>query len=153
MARIRNGANSAVLTAARRMVEQIEGLVAEIAELREDNRQMRSELQDALALMEQANNALAGGADRRGARGVASEGRRRRLRRGRGPKGRATPPEVTTDVVRAVLAKLGEATAAQIAAEITTAGAAVSGRAVRFIAERAGAHTFVSEDGQRRYRL
>ncbi len=77
----------------------------------------------------------------------------RRRRRGRAPKGRATPAEVTSDVVRAVLVKLGEATASQIAAEITSAGAPVGGRAVRFLAERAGATTRVGEDGQRRYRL
>jgi hypothetical protein len=60
---------------------------------------------------------------------------------------------VNADVVRAVLVKLGEATASEIAAEITSAGAPVGGRAVRFLAERAGATTRVGEDGQRRYRL
>jgi repressor of nif and glnA expression len=60
---------------------------------------------------------------------------------------------VTAEVVRAVLAKFGTATAAEIAQEITKAGAPVSGRAVRFLAERAGAHTFIGEDGQRRYRI
>jgi hypothetical protein len=60
---------------------------------------------------------------------------------------------VTTEVVRAVLAKRGAATASEIAGEITAAGAVVSGRAIRFLAERAGAQTFVGEDGQRRYRL
>ena len=67
--------------------------------------------------------------------------------------GRATPPEVTTEVVRAVIAKLGQGTAAEIASEITRAGVKVSGRAVRFLAERAGAETFRGDDGQRRYRL
>jgi hypothetical protein len=52
-----------------------------------------------------------------------------------------------------VLVKLGEATASEIATEITSAGAPVGGRAVRFLAERAGATTRVGEDGQRRYRL
>jgi hypothetical protein len=57
-------------------------------------------------------------------------------------------------VVHAVIAKLGgEATAAEIAAEITRNGVPVSGRAVRFLAERAGAQTVVGEDGQRRYRV
>jgi hypothetical protein len=79
--------------------------------------------------------------------------RRRRRPRGKAAKGRATPKEVTSDVVRAVLVKLGESTASEIAAEITNAGAPVGGRAVRFLAERAGATTRVGEDGQRRYRL
>ena len=57
------------------------------------------------------------------------------------------------EVVRAVLAKKGAATAAEIASEITSAGAPVSGRAIRFLAERAGAETFIGGDGQRRYRL
>ena len=56
-------------------------------------------------------------------------------------------------MVRAVLVKLGEATASEIATEITLAGAPVGGRAVRFLAERAGATTRVGDDGQRRYRL
>ena len=48
---------------------------------------------------------------------------RRRRPRGRAVKGRATPPEVTTEVVRAVIAKLGQGTAAEIASEIySTAG-------------------------------
>jgi hypothetical protein len=60
---------------------------------------------------------------------------------------------VTTEVVRAVIAKLGQGTAAEIASEITRAGVKVSGRAVRFLAERAGAETFRGDDGQRRYRF
>jgi hypothetical protein len=60
---------------------------------------------------------------------------------------------VTTDVVRAVIAKLGQGTASEIASEITRAGVKVSGRAIRFLAERAGAETFRGEDGRRRYRL
>ena len=155
-------AESSVLQTAQRMVGQIEALVDEMAALREDNEALRRELQDAVAMMERASSALGTvGTGRRRARAVASNGeeRGRRVaarsagRRGKGVKGRATPPEVTTDVVRAVLAKLGDATAAEIAAEITKAGVPVSGRAVRFIAERGGAHTTVGVDGQRRYRL
>jgi hypothetical protein len=56
-------------------------------------------------------------------------------------------------VVRAVLVKLGESTAAEIAQEITLAGVRVSGRAVRFLAEHAGATATVGEDHRRRYRL
>lgn len=153
---------SSLLQVAQRMVGQIEALVDEMAALREDNDVLRRELQDAVSMMERASSALGGvGTGRRRARAVAANGEERGRRAvGRGPgrrtkgaKGRATPPEVTTDVVRAVLAKLGEATAAEIAAEITKAGVPVSGRAVRFIAERGGARTAVGADGQRRYHL
>jgi hypothetical protein len=148
-----------LLQTAQRMVGQIEALVDEMAGLREDNDTLRRELQDAVAMMERASSALGSvGTGRRRARAVAANGeergrRTRGTRRAKGAKGRATPPEVTTDVVRAVLAKLGEATAAEIAAEITKAGVPVSGRAVRFIAERGGAQTVVGPDGQRRYHL
>ena len=56
-------------------------------------------------------------------------------------------------MVRAVLVKLGESTASEIAEEITLAGVRVSGRAVRFVAEQAGAEATVGEDRRRRYRL
>jgi hypothetical protein len=152
-----------LLQTAQRMVGQIEALVDEMAAVRADNDALRRELQDAVSMMERASAALAsGGGRRRRGRSAAAldgEGGGRRTtravggRRARGAKGRATPPEVTADVVRAVLAKKGEATAAEIAAEITQAGVPVSGRAVRFIAERAGARTSVGADGQRRYSL
>lgn len=149
-----------LLQTAQRMVGQIEALVDEMAGLREDNEALRRELQDAVTMMERASTALGSvGTGRRRPRAIAANGeeRGRRTARGgrraKGAKGRATPPEVTTDVVRAVLAKLGEATAAEIAAEITKAGVPVSGRAVRFIAERGGAQTSVGADGQRRYHL
>jgi len=155
------GDDTALLQAAQRMVGQIEALVDEIAALREDNDVLRRELQDAVQMMERASSALGGvGTGRRRPRAVAANGEERGRRavraagrRAKGAKGRATPPEVTTDVVRAVLAKLGEATAAEIAAEITKAGVPVSGRAVRFIAERGGARTTVGADVQRRYQL
>jgi len=151
------------------MVGQIEALVLEIEGLRADNEALRAELKDAVAMLDRASKALgeAGSAGRRGRRraGVAGgevDGGRRGLRRGvrtaaprvRRTRGRATPEGVTPQVVHAVIAKLGgEATAAEIAAEITRNGVPVSGRAVRFLAERAGAQTVVGEDGQRRYRL
>jgi hypothetical protein len=139
------------------MVGQIETLVDEMAALRADNDALRRELQDAVKMMERASSALGSGSGRRGRVAADGDGGRRAGRatvgrRGKA-KGRATPPEVTADVVRAVLAKKGEATAAEVAAEITKAGVPVSGRAVRFIAERAGAQTSVGPDGQRRYRL
>jgi hypothetical protein len=129
---------------AERMVGQIETLVVEIEALRADNEGLRAELRDAVSMLERASRALgdAGTAGRRG---------RPRVRRTRG---RATPEGVTPQVVHAVIAKIGgEATAAEIAAEITRNGVPVSGRAVRFLAERAGAQTVVGEDGQRRYRV
>jgi hypothetical protein len=141
------------------MVGQIETLVDEMAALRADNDALRRELQDAVTMMERASAALStGGGRRRGRAAADGDGGRRAGRaavgrRAKAVKGRATPPEVTADVVRAVLAKLGEATAAEVASEITRAGVPVSGRAVRFIAERAGAQTSVGADGQRRYRL
>jgi hypothetical protein len=147
--------HSPVVRAGERLVRRIEGLVDEIARLRADNDQLRQQLRSAVDLFERATAALGEPAAGRRPRTITVAGspiRRRRVRT-RGPKGRATPPEVTTEVVRAVLAKLGEATASEIATEITKAGVRVSGRAVRFLAERAGAQTFRGDDGQRRYRI
>ncbi|MBJ7595279.1 MAG: hypothetical protein JF886_10550 [Candidatus Dormibacteraeota bacterium] len=144
---------SPLVLAAQRLVGRIEGLVLEVAKLRADNAALRREVRDAVALLETAGSASGNG--RRAARATTAvkSASPRRRRRAHAPKGRATPAEVTADVVRAVLVKLGESTAAEIAAEITSAGAPVGGRAVRFLAERAGATTRVGEDGQRRYRL
>jgi hypothetical protein len=145
---------SPVVQAAEKLVVRIEALVREVGSLRAENATLRREVKEALTLFERAGAAAAGN-------GTAPRGRGRkrtavapaRRRRRKAPKGRATPPSVTGEVVRAVLAKLGSATASEIAKEITAAGAPVSGRAVRFLAERAGAQTMVGEDGQRRYRL
>jgi len=145
---------SPLVHAAERLVGRIEAMVNQVSALRAENATLRRELREAVGMLERASAALgeaqfASAGGRRRAAGAPV----RRRRRTKGQKGRATPPSVTTEVVRAVLAKLGSATAAQIATEITTAGAPVSGRAIRFLAERAGAQTFVGEDGQRRYRL
>ncbi|MGO8687167.1 MAG: hypothetical protein ACLQT7_08300 [Candidatus Dormibacteria bacterium] len=147
---------SPVVRAAERLVQRIETLVQEITRLRADNDDLRHQIHDALAMFERASSVAGETRSRR--RGAATEAAvaapgRRRKPRGRLAKGRATPPEVTTEVVRAVIAKLGQGTAAEIASEITRAGVKVSGRAVRFLAERAGAETFRGDDGQRRYRL
>jgi len=145
---------SPLVQAAERLVGRIEAMVTQVSALRAENASLRSELREAVAMLERASAALGDtnfAAPGRRRRGSAAPARRRR--RTKGQKGRATPESVTTEVVRAVLAKLGSATAAEIAIEITSAGAPVSGRAIRFLAERAGAHTFVGEDGQRRYRL
>lgn len=135
------------------MLTQIGALVDEVNALRESNAQLRQELREAVQLFEKGSQAL-GGVPRGERRREPVNGRRRgRPRKVKGPKGRATPPEVTTEVVRAALAKLGTATAGEIAREITKAGASVSGRAIRFLAEGAGARTFVGNDGKRRYTL
>lgn len=145
---------SAVVRAGERLVERIEALVEELARLKADNDDLRLQVRDAVALLERAASAAA---EPRGHRGASADAAgapaRRRRGRTRAARGRATPPEVTAQVVEAALAKLGEGTAAEIAAEITRAGVRVSGRAIRFLAERAGAETFRGEDGQRRYRL
>jgi hypothetical protein len=147
-----------VVRAGERLVHRIEALVEEIGRLRADNDDLRRQVHDAVAMFERASSAVGDTRPRR--RRPAADGpgapaapARRRRPRGRAAKGRATPPEVTAEVVRAVIAKLGQGTAAEIAAEITRAGVKVSGRAVRFLAERAGAETFRGDDGQRRYRL
>ena len=143
-------AGSPLVHAAERLVTRITVLVDEVAALRQENAALRREVKQAVALLDHAARA--------GAQAAAVERRAklaptRRRRRAKLAKGRATPESVTAEVVRAVLAKFGTATAAEIAQEITKAGAPVSGRAVRFLAERAGAQTFIGEDGQRRYRI
>ena len=156
--------SSPLVSAAMRLANRIELLVDEVARLREENATLRLDVRRAVALIDGAANAGVVNVSGRRRRTVidSSASPARRRRRGHTAKGRATPTDVTSDVVRAVLVKLGEATAAEVAAEITrirvqtgVAGstAPVGGRAVRFLAERAGATTRVGEDGQRRYRL
>jgi hypothetical protein len=132
---------------AQRMVGQIEGLVAEVEGLRSDNQALRVEIEDAVSMLERASDALATApARRRGRRGGAPAPRRTRTR--------VSPERVTPELVGTVIATLGgEASAAEIAAEITRSGIPVSGRSVRFLAERAGAQSVVGEGGMRRYRL
>lgn len=141
--------SSPLVLAAERLVTRITVLVDEVAALRQENAALRREVKEAVAMLEQAAR---GGSMPTGERRAKLAPVRRR-RRAKAAKGRATPDSVTAEVVRAVLAKFGTATAAEIAQEITKAGAPVSGRAVRFLAERAGAQTFIGEDGQRRYRI
>lgn len=143
---------SPLVRAAERMVSRIEALANEVEGLRRSNAALRQDVRDAMAAFERGSEVLKPARQPRPAASVEESPRRRR-RRGTAAKGRATPAEVTADVVRAVLAKLGEATAGEISAEITSAGVPVSGRAVRFLAERAGAKTVMGDDGRRRYRL
>ncbi len=153
---------SALDGAAQRLTGRIETLVDEVSRLREDNAALRREVREAVSLLDSAGSTVAAARDARRRSAAATDGQRKRRVRGRTAKGRATPAEVTGDVVRAVIVKLGAATASEIAAEINRAraqtatgprSAAVGGRAVRFLAERAGAVTTVGDDGQRRYRL
>ena len=147
---------------AERMVDQIQSLVEEIATLRVENDTLRGELRGAVAMFERASAALDGASPRRRRREMIDTngqsatltGRVGRGRLGRRAKrGRATPEAVTPAVIRAAIGKLGPSTAAEIAAEISRLGSPVSGRAVRFLAERAGAQVTLGDDGQRRYQL
>ncbi len=148
---------SPVVRAADRLVHRIELLVEEVGRLRSDNQELRQQVRDAVALLDRAAAAVGEPHPRRRGRvpaaALPAAAPRRRRARSRGARGRATPAEVTAQVVEAAIAKLGHGTASQIAAEITRAGVKVSGRAIRFLAERAGAETFRGDDGQRRYRL
>jgi len=147
-----SGANSPIVQAAERLVSRIEALVNQVAELKTDNATLRREIREALALIDQAGDAAA---PPRSARRVAAPVPKhaRSRRRGKGPKGRATPASVTPDIVLATIGKLGSASASEIAKELSGLGDQVSGRAVRWLAERAGAATIVGDDGQLRYRL
>jgi hypothetical protein len=146
------GANSPIVQAAGRLVSRIEALVTQVAELKADNAKLRREVREALALIDRAGDAAAPPrATRRAAAATPRHAKSRR--RGKGPKGRATPASVTPDIVLATIGKLGSASASEIAKELSGHGDQVSGRAVRWLAERAGAATVVGEDGQLRYRL
>ena len=146
------GSNSPIVQAAERLVSRIEALVTQVAELKADNAKLRREVREALALIDRAGDAAA---PPRAARRAAAPTPRhaKSRRRGKGPKGRATPASVTPDIVLATIGKLGSASASEIATELSGLGDQVSGRAVRWLAERAGAATVVGEDGQLRYRL
>jgi hypothetical protein len=146
------GANSPIVAAAERLVLRIEALVNQVAELKADNAALRREVRAAVALFDRAGDAAGAARPARRTAGPASRHAKNR-RRGKGPKGRATPASVTPDIVLATIGKLGSATASEIAKELSVLGDQVSGRAVRWLAERAGAATVVGDDGQLRYRL
>jgi len=156
------------------LVDEVVSLREALAEAREENLQLRAELADEIDLF-RAARALVVQAERpartrrpaaRAAKPAATTGTARRTRtraaaaRTRGVRagrtsanGRATPDAVTGDVVRAVIGKLGSATAGQIAAQISAAGTPVSGRAIRHIAKGAGAVMRPGEDGRMVYSL
>jgi hypothetical protein len=104
----------------------IDRLLKELTDLRNENKRLRREL--AMRPM--------------GRRTTSATGRDRK-----------TPQEVDGEVVLAVLRRIGPATAAEIAGEITRAGVPVKGQAIRFLAEGAGARVTVDRQGQRRYHL
>jgi len=156
------------------LVDEVVSLREALAEAREENLQLRAELAEEIDLF-RAARALVVQAERpartrrpaaRAAKPAATTGTARRTRtraaaaRTRGVRagrtstnGRATPDAVTGDVVRAVIGKLGSATAGQIAAQISAAGTPVSGRAIRHIAKGAGAVMRPGEDGRMVYSL
>lgn len=147
-------------------VSRFEGLLEEVVALREalvgaeeENQRLRAELDEGVSLLRDAR-ALVVGAERprrgRGARRspvTAAPRRAAGARERASSNGRATPASVTPEVVRAVIGKLGSATAGEIAAQITGAGTPVSGRAIRHIAKGAGAVMRPGDNGRLVYSL
>jgi hypothetical protein len=177
-ARRRRAAGSDTLrTAADDFLSRFGGLVDEVVSLREaleqaqqDNIRLRAELAEGIDLFRDARELVvrAEAPPRRRGRGgtrqVAAAPSRGRSRvaavparagrsRTRPPNGRVTPAAVTADVVRAVIGRMGSATAGEIAEQITNAGTPVSGRAIRHIAKVAGAVARPGEAGRMVYTL
>jgi hypothetical protein len=150
------------------MVDEVVSLREAVAQSQAENDQLRGELAEALDLFRDARALVARTGPATQARGraatraTAAPARARTASTGGGGPARAarasryrraTPVSVTGDVVRAVIGKLGSATAAEIAAEISHAGAPVSGRAIRHIARSAGAVMRPGDDGRMVYSL
>ncbi len=162
-------------TAADDFLSRFGGLVDEIVALREaleqaqqENLRLRAELAEGIDLFRDARalvvraEAPARGRGRGGAGTATGPGRGRRAAvptraagrtRTRPANGRVTPAAVTADVVRAVIGRMGTATAGEIAEQITQAGTPVSGRAIRHIAKVAGAVAQPGEGGRMVYSL
>jgi hypothetical protein len=152
-----------------RLATEVVTLRRSLAEAQAENSDLRAELGDAVTLFRRAQASVAGGEPAKRGSGRASAaprgtGRTRaraasRKANGGGQasrdsrNGRATPESVTPAVVLAVIGKLGSATAGEIAAQISTAGAPVSGRAIRHIAKGAGAVMRPGDDGRMVYSL
>lgn len=152
------------------LVDEVVALREALIQAQEENTQLRSELAEGVDLFRRARSIVAN-AERpsrrtRGGRRPATTDTPRRTGRARArstsapvakrraqANGRATPDSVTGDVVRAVIGKLGSASAAEIAAQISKAGAPVSGRANRHIAKGAGAVMRPGDDGRMVYSL
>jgi hypothetical protein len=156
------------------LVDEVVSLREALAEAQEENTQLRAELEEGIDLFRDARALVARAEPARGRRGrgttpstaaparsaaprarsraAASRNGAGRAARAAG-NGRATPASVTADVVRAVIGKLGTATAGEIAAQISQAGTPVSGRAIRHIAKGAGAVMRPGDDGRMVYSL
>ncbi|MDB5066818.1 MAG: hypothetical protein JWM18_3252 [Chloroflexi bacterium] len=177
-ARRRRAAGSDTLrTAADDFLSRFGGLVEEIVSLREaleqaqqDNLRLRAELAEGIDLLRDARALVvraeapprrrgrggtrpAAPAPSRGRSRVAAVPARAERSRTRPANGRVTPAAVTADVVRAVIGRMGSATAGEIAEQITNAGTPVSGRAIRHIAKVAGAVARPGEAGRMVYTL
>jgi hypothetical protein len=147
------------------LVGEVEALRAALVTAEAENRQLRAEVESGVDLFRRAEELMVGtgavpGASRRGRRratsgadGAAEPGRTRARGEGTGSRARVSPASVTPDVVRAVIGRLGTASAAEIAAEIGKAGTPVSGRAIRHIAKAAGAVARDGEGGRMVYSL
>jgi hypothetical protein len=142
------------------LVDEVVALREALAQAQQENIQLRAELAEAAGLFRDARALVAraepaGRGRGRTARGVKAAAAPRAAGRSArvSTNGRATPASVTADVVRAVIGKLGSATAGEIAAQITGAGTPVSGRAVRHIAKGAGAVMRPGDDGRMVYSL
>jgi hypothetical protein len=155
------------------LVDEVVALREALAQAQEENTQVRAELAEAVGVFREARALVTRAEPARRGRGriaaattvrvVPRAASRKRTRSVNGSgtgraahsskNGRATPASVTPDVVRAVIGKLGSATAGEIAAEISKAGAPVSGRAIRHIAKGAGALMRPGDDGRMVYSL
>ena len=156
------------------LADEVVTLRHSLAQAEAENAELRAELAEAVTLFNDAQSLVSAGepATRRRGRAasemiptakrvtpqrpapaVSSRGaggtRASRVAR----NGRATPESVTPAVVLAVIGKLGTATAGEIAAQVSTAGAPVSGRAIRHIAKGAGAMMRRGDDGRILYSL
>jgi hypothetical protein len=159
-------------SAANGFLSRFENLVAEVEDLRDallsaqqETQQLRAEVADGVDLLCGAEALLAraghgqpqargrGRAEPAGGRPREAGAASRTEAAGPAPRVRRTPTSVTGDVVRAVIGRLGDATAAEIAEEITRAGTPVSGRAIRHIAKAAGAEARAGDDGRMVYTL
>jgi hypothetical protein len=158
-------------TAADDFLSRFGGLVDEIVALREaleqaqeENQRLHAELAEGIDLFREARDLVVRaeapaprrGRGRRGAAAAPAPARAARASGGsrrRPANGRVTPDAVTADVVRAVIGRMGTATAGEIAEQITRAGTPVSGRAIRHIAKVAGAVARPGDGGRMVYAL
>jgi hypothetical protein len=152
------------------LIDEVVALREALAQAQAENAHLQAELAEAVVLFRDARELVtrAEPAKRRTGRAAkgtsvapgpraATRARTRSASRNGAARtsanGRATPSSVTADVVRAVIGKLGTATAGEIAGQITAAGTPVSGRAIRHIAKGAGAVMRPGDDGRMIYSL